>query len=179
MCCMIHKYTQSTYETCLACCLLQAVDRINTVKISQKLELECITYSLTYSKDDFVIGHLEFIAKNYNVAITRMVDYRSFYNYLSKMHSSPNIHNAVQKIDLHVVDQCIDKKPIVYVDAYYLFNVYHYPHFITILRKSGNKYTIFDTWDGKEKVIESQVLAKSISSLRSHIRFSPQLIIVE
>ena len=51
---MIQKYTQTTYETCLACSLLQAVDKIKSVKITQKKELELINYSMKHSKDDFV-----------------------------------------------------------------------------------------------------------------------------
>lgn len=176
---MIQKYTQSTYETCLACCLLQAVDKIKPVKISQKLELDCINHSLKFSKADFVIGHLDFISKMFNVNITRIVDNKPFYNYVKKIKSSPKIRTKVRKIDLNLVNQLLDKKPILYIDAYYLFKVYHYPHFITVLDKIGDKYKIFDTWDGKEKLIESKILAKSISSLRNHIKLCPQMIIIE
>lgn len=86
---------------------------------------------------------------------------------------------GVLKIDLNLVNQFLDKKPILYIDAYYLFKVYHYSHFITVLDKVFNKYKIFDTWDGKEKLIESKTLSKSISSLRNHIKLCPQMIIIE
>jgi hypothetical protein len=175
---MIQKYTQSTHETCLACCLLQAVDRIQSIEISQKLELDCIIHSWSYSKADFVIGHLDFIAKKFNVKIRRIVDNKPFYNYVKKINSSPNIRTEVRKINLNLVNQLLDKKPILYIDAYYLFKVYHHPHFITVLDKIDNKYKIFDTWDGKEKLIESKILSKSISSLRNHIKLCPQMIII-
>jgi hypothetical protein len=61
---MIQKYTQTTYETCLACSLLQAVDKIKPIKINRRIELEVINHSFKFSKDDFVVGHLDYIAKN-------------------------------------------------------------------------------------------------------------------
>lgn len=73
---MIQKYKQTTYETCLACCLLQHVDRVKPLKITQKLELDCFLHSLKFSREDFVIGHLDFIAKKFDVKIRRLVDNR-------------------------------------------------------------------------------------------------------
>ena len=58
-------YKQTTYETCLACCLLNA----STKKVNKKLELECINHSMNYSKDDFVSGHTDFVEKKFNVSI--------------------------------------------------------------------------------------------------------------
>ena len=95
-----------------------------------------------------------------------------------KIKSSPKIKTEVRKIDLNLVNQLLDKKPILYIDAYYLFKVYHYPHFITVLDKIGNKYNIFDTWDGREKLIDGKVLAKLIFSLRNHIKLCPQVLII-
>gem|GEM_PF-6306228 len=38
---MLQKYRQTTYETCLAVSLLQAVGRLKPVRITRKLELAC------------------------------------------------------------------------------------------------------------------------------------------
>ena len=176
---MIQKITQSTYETCLACCLLQAVDRIKPVKISRKLELDCIIHSMKFSKADFVIGHLDFIAKKFNVNIKRIVDSEQFYGHVNKIKSSKKIKTEVHKIDLNLLDSLLPKSPILYIDSYYLHKYCHYPHFVTVLEYSSSKYTIFDTWDGKEKPIESRVLSRSISSLRNHIKLCPQIITIK
>lgn len=176
---MIQQYTQTTYETCLACCLLQAVDRVKPIKLIHTIELACINHSMSFSKDDFVIGHLDFITKKFNVGVERIVDNKLFYDYVKKIKSSPKIITRVQKIDLSLLNQLLDKKPILYIDSYYLFKVTHYPHFVTVLERVGTKYKIFDTWDGKEKLIEGRILSKAISSLRNHLRFCPQVLIIE
>lgn len=175
---MIQPYTQTTYETCLACCLFQAVDRIKPIRITDKLELDCINHSMKFSKDDFVIGHLDFIAKKFNFSIERIVNNKPFYNYIQKIKSSSKIKTRVEKINLSFIDKVLDKQPILYIDSYYLFKVTHYPHFITVLDKIGTKYKIFDTWDGKEKLISGKILSQAISSLRNHLRFCPQVLIV-
>ena len=176
---MIKHYTQSTYETCLACCLFQAVNRFKKLRISKQLELDCINHSLNNSKEDFVIGHLDFIVKKYNVSVKRIVDNKAYFDYLKKTKSLKPIKTEVHRIDLNLINNLLHKKPILYIDAYYLFKVYHYPHFITILDKIGDDYKVFDTWDGKEKKVTKYTLAKSISSLRNHIKLCPQVILLE
>lgn len=176
---MIQKYTQTTYETCLACCLLQAVDRIKPLKISQKLELDCLNHSLMFTRDDFTIGHLDFIAKKFKVNIRRIVDNKPFLMYVKKLKSSPFITTEVQKIGLKLLNKLIDKKPIIYIDAYYLFGMYHCPHFVTVLDHVGETYKIFDTWSGREILVEGKKLRKSISSIRNSMKLCPQVIIIE
>ena len=77
---MIQKYEQTTLETCLAVDLLNLVG----VKISQKLEKEIINYALDFSKDNFTIGHLDFVAKKFNVRLDFYVDNKSFFNFIKK-----------------------------------------------------------------------------------------------
>ncbi len=170
---MFQKYTQTTYETCLACCLLQAVGNI-----SRKLEMDCINHSMRFSKEDFVIGHLDFIARKFRVDISRIVDNMQFYDYVKKTRTSSRIRTHAAKIDTKLVRKLLEKKPIIYIDSYYLFRRYHYPHFVTVLAASGSRYRIFDTWEGKERLIEGRALAKSISSLRNHIKLCPQIMLV-
>ncbi len=176
---MVKRYTQTTYETCLACSLLQAVNKTNPITIDQKTELEVINHSLRFSKDDFVSGHLDFIVKRFNVKIRRIVDNKLFLNYINKVKTSDKIKNEVAKVNLNLIDDLLKEvQPIVYIDAYLLFGVYHAPHFITILEKVNDKYKIFDTWDGIEKLIEAETLSKAISSLRDYLKFAPQVIVI-
>ncbi|RMD67494.1 hypothetical protein D6817_01470 [Candidatus Pacearchaeota archaeon] len=175
---MLQKYTQTTYESCLACCLLQAVARVKPLKISKKLELACLLHSLKFSKHDFVIGHVDFIVKKFNVRVTRIVGSKRLFDHLKRKRSR-NLSTKRKRIDLSLINKFLDKQPIVEMDVYHLYRTYHYPHFITILGKTGNKYKIFDTWDGKEKFVRSKTLANSISSLKNRLKLSPQMIIVE
>ena len=176
---MIQKYTQTTYETCLACCLLQLVNNVKPIKITKKLELDCIVHSLKFSKNDFVIGHLDFIVKKFKVNILRIVDNIYFYNYIKKIKHSKNINTIVQTIDLNLINNLLKKNyPIIYIDAYYLFKIHHYPHFVTVLKKNKNNYKIFDTWDGKIKLINRITFLESIISLRNRLRFTPQILTI-
>ena len=101
---MLQKYIQTTYETCLACSLLQAVDKIKPIKINQKIELEVINHSMKFSRDDFVIGHLDYIAKHFKVKIQRVVDNKPFLNYINKIRTSPKISNKVEKISIYLYE---------------------------------------------------------------------------
>jgi hypothetical protein len=177
---MIQKYTQTTYETCLAVSLLQAVDKIKPIKINQKIELEVINHSMKFSRDDFVAGHLDYITNHFNVNIQRIVDNKSFLNYINKIKTSSKIANKVEKVTLQLIDETLKQnQPIVYIDAYTLFGYYHAPHFITVLEKQNNNYKIFDTWDGKTKTISGEKLSNAISSLRNHLKFAPQIITIQ
>ncbi len=170
---MIQKYKQTTFETCLAVDLLNLI----RMKISQKLEREVIDYALDFSKDNFTIGYLDFISREFNVGLDFYVDNKQFFNFIKKFKFSNKIRLLQEKIDLKLINKLIKISPvIVYVDSYYLWKVSHYPHFIIVVEKSKNGYKIFDSWDGKIKHINSKVLSKSIVSLRNLLKFCPQLI---
>ncbi len=170
---MIQKYEQTTFETCLAVDLLNLIG----VEISQKLEREFINYALDFSKDNFTVGHLDFIAKKFNVWLNFYVDNKPFFNFIKEFKFSNKITLIQEKIDLKLISKLIKISPIiVYVDSYYLWKVSHYPHFIIVTKKSKNGYKIFDPWDGKTKNINSNILSKSISSLRNRLKFCPQVI---
>ncbi len=170
---MIQKYEQTTFETCLAVDLLNLVG----VEISQKLEREVINYALDFSKDNFTIGHLDFIAEKFNARLDFYVDNKSFFNFIKKFKFSDKINLIQEKITLKLINKLIKISPvIVYVDSYYFWKISHYPHFIIVIKKSKNGYKIFDSWDGKIKYINSTTLSKSIISLRNLLKFCPQLI---
>lgn len=170
---MIQNYEQSTFESCLA------VDLLNLVgtKISQNKEREVIDYALDFSKDNFTIGHLDFIAKKFNAELDFYVDNKPFFNFIKKINFSNKINLLQEKIDLKLIDSLIKISPvIIYVDSYFLWKVSHYPHFIMVIEKSKNSYKIFDPWDGKIKHINSNILSRAIISLRNLLKFCPQLI---
>ncbi len=170
---MIQEYEQTTFETCLA------VDLLNLVgaEISKKIEREVINYALDFSKNNFTIGHLDFIAKKFNTKFDFYVDNRMFFNFIKKFNFSNKINLIQEKINLKLVSKLIKTSPvIVYVDSYYLWKINHYPHFIIVIEKSKDGYKIFDSWDGKIKNINSATLSKSIISLRNLLKFCPQLI---
>lgn len=147
------------------------------LKSPPKLELDCIIHSMKFSKEDFVIGHLDFIVKKFHVMVERYVDNRQFYDYIKRVKPSKRIKTEVHKINLRFIDELLALSSLIlYIDAYHLFKAYHYPHFITVLDKKGKIYKIFDTWEGKERGIDTRTLSKSISSLRNHIRLCPQVI---
>ncbi|MBI5392422.1 hypothetical protein HZA96_01010 [Candidatus Woesearchaeota archaeon] len=117
---MIQKYQQSTFETCLAVDLLNLVG----IEISQKIEREVIDYVLDFSRDNFTIGHLDFIAKRYDAKLNLYVDNKPFFNFIKKFKFSGNINLFNQKIDLKLIDERIKFSPIiVYVDSYNLWKV--------------------------------------------------------
>ncbi|RMG82926.1 MAG: hypothetical protein D6707_01955, partial [Bacteroidetes bacterium] len=94
-----------------------------------------------------------------------------------KFNFSNKINLIQEKINLKLINKLIKISPvIVYVDSYYLWKVSHYPHFIIVVEKSKNGYKIFDSWDGKIKQVNSNVLSKAIISLRNLLKFCPQLI---
>ena len=170
---MIQKYEQSTLETCLAVDLLNLVE----TEISQKKERQVLDYALDFSKENFTIGHLDFIARKFNVGLNFYVDNKPFFNFIKKFKFSNKINLIQEKINLKLINKLIKISPvIVYVDSYYLWKVSHYPHFIIVIEKSKKGYKIFDPWDGKIKHINSAILSKAIISLRNLLKFCPQLI---
>jgi hypothetical protein len=172
------RYKQTTYESCLACCLLEAVKDTRPLKINQKLELDCINHSMKFSKDDFVIGHLDFIFKKFKIPVVRIIDSIQVYNTIQSLRFSRKIKTSVKKVNLKLIDQYIDRQPIIAVDFYHFYKVFpfHYPHFIMILAKEGSRYKIYDPWFGIERHIDGEALGGAINSLKDYIRFSPEII---
>ncbi len=168
------NYIQTTYETCLACCLLNEIKELN-----KENELNCIINSLKFSKKDFASGHLDFIAKKFNQKALRIVDNKYYFDNFIEKNISDLISIKILKINLELIDKLIGKNKIItYLDSFYIQKEVHFPHFVTIIKKLENKYLIYDPWDGKEKLIEDKILNKAIISLRNLLKFCPQIIII-
>lgn len=165
---MIKPYAQTTYETCLAVSLLQAIGEAN-----RKNEIDCIHHSLEYSKDDFVIGHLDFIKKRFHATFKRYVNNRFYHRRLK----SKNIPSTFKHISLNFIDTLAHKQPLLLLDTYHLGNGVHYPHWVTLIKKDKKSYTLFDPWDGKEKTLNAKQFSKSLSSLRSKLNFCRQVLV--
>ncbi len=133
----IQNYAQTTFETCLAVDLLQFTEK----RISQDVELKTINYAMNFSKDNFTIGHLDFVVKNYNLELDFYVDNNWFLNFINKFKFSNNIKVIHKKIDLNLINNQIKISPvIVYVDAFALWKVTHTPHFIIVIQQTKEGY---------------------------------------
>jgi hypothetical protein len=176
---MIQPYTQTTYESCLACCLLQGVGLRMPITITREAEFECLLFSLRFSKEDFVLGHLEFVARRFNISTTRIVEENKLYRRVRDMKCSAQIETQQANVEAQLLEELLTRGPVItYLDAFHLFGCYHYPHFVTVLRRHRDTYVIFDTWDGLEKRVLAKKLWTAIDSLRTYLRFSPQLLLV-
>ena len=167
---MFQEYMQTTYETCLAVGLLQAIG----AKITRKLELACIDHSLRYSKDDFVIGHLDFVRKKYRVSFQRFVDNKFYRRFLK----GKGILSSLSKINTSFIDSQLAGRPILIIDTFYLGNMVHCSHWVAILSKENRCYELFDPGDGKPKTLPAKQLSREISSLRNRLNFCLQLLVM-
>jgi uncharacterized protein YvpB len=169
----IQNYSQTTFETCLAVNLLQLTGK----DISKDAELRTIYHAMNFSKDNFTIGHLDFIAENYNLELNFYVDNAWFLNFISTFTFSDKIKVFHKKIDLNFINRQIKISPvIVYIDSFALWKITHAPHFIIVIEQSEARYTIYDPWDGGIRNISSETLSKGIASLRNLLKYCPQLI---
>ena len=141
---------QSTFEGCLAVCLLKLTNQ----KVTKKKELEIILHALKFSKWNFTEGHLDFFKKQ---KLKQIVEKKN-------------------KLSLSIIDELLKKSEvIVYTDAFAYWKIKHYPHFVLVKNKSGSSYKVFDPWDGKIKIMPRKTLSASSLSLR-RLGFSPQVI---
>ena len=169
----IQNYAQATFETCLAVDLLQLTEK----KISKNAELKTINYALNFTKENFTIGHLDFIAKNYNLGLDFYVDNNLFLNFINKFKFSNHIKVFHKRIDLNLINSKIKISPvIVYLDSFALWKITHAPHFIIVMQQVKGGYKIYDPWDGKIRKVSSKNLSKGIINLRNLLKYCPQLI---
>jgi hypothetical protein len=177
----MYDYAQTTFETCLACCLLTEVRKLRKISINQKLELACINHAMKYTKEDFVLGHLDFVGKRFGANSLRIVEDAHFYRYLKRRKPSAKTTLLCKKIGISLIDHLLETGcVIVLIDNFVQARIFHCPHYITILEKDDKTkaYTIYDPWEGERREIPQKKLVRAIASLRSHLKMSPQLIMV-
>jgi hypothetical protein len=161
--------------------LLQAVSEIAPiVKVSEQLELACLSHSLKFNKEDFVEGHLDFIIRTFDVSVKRIIDNVYYFRQIKERISHSRIELQHRKVNLRTLKCLIQQgnRIIVNIDLYHLFRIYHYPHWIYILNwRNADVFEAYDPWDGQRKVIPH--LPAAINQLRSRLKLSPQIIIVQ
>ncbi len=164
------KYSQTTVESCLACCLYQLAEQ----KINRKKELEMLFYALKFSKTDFVAGHLDFLKKKLKVKTIRYVHNKILFNAVKK---TTTVQLEQRKINLEFIDELLKTKPlIVSIDDYVMFKSYHYPHFLLIKEKTKKGYLIYEPWEGKVKEISKKILKEGLKSYLVRLWMAPQVI---
>lgn len=160
---------QSTYETCLPCCLLMMSGN------NKKDEIEIWKHGWRFN---YLIGQLNYVSNKYNKNIKSYIENKYYFNQLQKQKNN-KIELINKKIDLKLINDLLKKsKVIVYVDCYYLYKILHAPHFVIVLKMDKNFIEIADPSDGKRKKIPVEILKKSIVSLRNHLKYSPVLITI-
>ena len=160
-------FKQSTYETCLTCCLLMVAEK------DKKDEIEIWKHDWKFN---YLIGQLNYIASRYNKKIEAYIENKYYFNQLLKQKVN-GIKLLNKRINTQSLSEFLKKdKVIVYLDNYYLQKILHAPHFIVAIRQNKDVIEIADPFDGKIKKIPIQIVNKAISSLRNHLKYSPVLI---
>ncbi len=158
---------QSTYETCLSCCLLMMSGRDN------KDEVEIWKRGWKFN---YLIGQLNYVASKYDRQIKAYIENKYYFNQLQKQKSS-GIKLLNKKIDTKLLSKLLEKdKVILYLDNYYLQGILHAPHFVVAIKQMDNRLEVADPYDGKIKMIPIKVISKAIVSLRNHLKYSLVLI---
>lgn len=158
---------QSTYETCLPCCLLMITrkgnrDEINIWKHGWKF--------------NYLIGQLNYVSNKYSRNIRAYVENKYYFNQL-QLEKNSSVQLLNKRISINLLDNLLEKgEVIIYLDVFYLQHILHAPHFVLGLRRKGDCIEIADPADGKIKLISVIILEKAIESLRNHLKYSPVLI---
>lgn len=176
------QYEQMHPEGCLARCLMILLDHEGK-KIKDTYERDLLISSLEYGRESFVKRHLEKAAHDFQLTVKWCVDSQIYLHFVKKLPLTRNVSLIHKKVTLRSIDELLDKPFILYVDRFHLWKRewglyyrYHYPHFIVVTKRSGEKYRIIDPDDGKVRWIEARILSKAIISLRNHLHISPQII---
>ena len=149
---------QSTYETCLPCCLLMMSNKGN------KDEIKIWKQGWRFN---YLIGQLNYVARKYGKAIKAYIQNQK----------EDGVELVNKKITIALIDELLVKgNVIIYIDNYYLQGILHAPHFVMALRRIEKIIEIVDPFDGKLKKIPADTIQKGIISLRNHLKYSPVLI---
>lgn len=158
---------QSTYESCLACCLLMIIDQDN------QDEIEIWKHGWNFN---YLIGQLNYVSKKYDCKLEVFVENIYYFNQLNRQKEG-GIKLENQEIDAKLLSHILETgKAIVYLDHYYLDGVVHSPHFVVAMSEVEDKIEIADPGDGEIKMVPKDTIIKAINSLRSYMLYSPVLI---
>jgi len=170
---MLQTYSQTISQSCLAVALLN----ISEIKITKKKEWEVLEAALKYSKDDFAVGHIEYLVKKYNKKFDYYLDNKEYGKYVNKKHLSKNVKIFQEKITLNLINKLIKNAPIILqIDSYAFWRITHVSHFVIITEKTKTGYKVYDPWFGKFFNKTSKEVSTGIRSLRNLLKFWPQII---
>lgn len=158
---------QSTYETCLACCLIMMAGK------ARKDEIAIWQHGWKFN---YLIGQLNYVADKYDDGTEVYVENKYYFNQLRRQKGN-RVKLINRKIDVKLLSRLLKNgKVIIYLDNYYLQKILHVPHFVLAIRQLKDKFEIADPYDGKLKKIPGKIIDKAIISLRKHLKYSPALI---
>lgn len=161
---------QSTYETCLACCLLIIADG------ARKDEIEIWKHGWKFN---YLIGQLNYVANKYGVKFEAFIENKYYFDQLQKQ-KRRGVTLVNKKIDVILINELLKKgTAIVYVDNYVLQKVLHAPHFVLALERRADHMEIADPFDGKIKKVSVNSIRKGIGDLRNHLKYSPVVITIK
>jgi len=160
---------QTTYETCLPCCLLMITEE------NKKDEIEIWKHGWYFN---YLIGQLNYIADKYGKKIEAYIENEYYFNELQSQ-KNKDIKLTNKKIDIDFLCELLgDNKVIIYIDCYYFQKILHAPHFVVATRKVENDIEVADPADGKIKMVPIKIIEEAIESLRNHLKYSPVLVTV-
>ena len=160
---------QSTYESCLPCCLLMVTGNDGTN------EVEIWKHGWKFN---YLIGQLNYVSDLYNKKIEVYIENEYYFNQLqSQKGEKVNLIN--KNIDLDLLDDLLKNgEVIVYLDCYCLQGILHAPHFVVATKQAESGIEIADPADGQLKIIPTQTIEDAIESLRNHLKYSPVFVTV-
>lgn len=173
-------HSQHTYESCLAWSLLYLSNKTPTLK----KELEILNHSLTFSKKDFTIGHLEFMSKHFKeIWLFTDSQFKYEHNLTKRLKKSKNIkiynENILNFLQKYLQIGKIRHPLIIYTDAFAFWGYKHYPHYVILLNKKNNNFLILDPWNGKTKSVSKQTILNGIKLLKNYLNISPRIILAK
>lgn len=158
---------QSTYESCLSCCLLMLVESNN------EDEIEIWKHGWKFN---YLSGQLNYVSSQYGKKIKAYIENEYYFNQL-QLEKDKGVQLVNPRVDLDLLSDLLEKgKVIIYLDVYYLQHILHAPHFVLGIKKVGDNIEIIDPADGLVKRIPVKVVGEAIESLRSYLKYSPVFI---
>ena len=177
---------QSTCETCLPICLM-ALLKDKNIKVNNNEEINILIEGLKFTDLDYSTGQVVYTCKKYKIVAEQYIDNIFYYKILSKLKYPNNMKLINKKIDRNFLIEMINISPIIiYVDNYYLGRIStyphlkpHYPHFIILTKFNKRSCRYLDPITGKEEKMKTELLIRSIQSLRNKMKICPKVIIIK
>lgn len=168
----IKPFRQTTWDSCLAVCLLLLARQ----KVTRQKEISLLIDSLKGPRDSFALSLLEAFVKKYKRDVEVYADNKAFCSFLKSRTRSPKIHLKHKFIDKNFIEEHIEPF-ILYVDGHFLKTPTHYPHFVIIEGETSKKYLVIDPWIGNRRKVPKSVIYDAVGSLKDYLKFCPLMIV--